>query len=228
MNDHNDKNNAPKTQTESVDNTDQKEELLKKVQRDVEDWAYALIIMGVASIIFSNLLSPIWGGILIILGILTFTILEPSMYIILGLIIIMLSFKNSLATNSWWTLYSLLQLAIGVFLVQKFKDYKDYYKYFQNHSQKLFRFSIIFALLSLVFFGVTFYIVQDIKDILNPNSSIGRGFDMSWNMAILGVSFGFASFFSENLNKKILIIPAIINSLIFITYLIFVFYTLLS
>jgi hypothetical protein len=109
-----------------------------EMQKDLRGWGVGLIIVGVLSIILSQLLDPIWGVIIIILGIANLLIVNRSLFIINGLALIAVGIMNITSVCSAITsatyrsgstiftgfiLLGIMQIAWGFQEIRKFGKY---------------------------------------------------------------------------------------------------------
>lgn len=103
---------------------------ISDMRRDLRNWGIGLILIGIVSIVFSEILDPIWGGLLILLGVLTLIIRQRGMYIAIGvglLIAGVMNIAGSVQTAaaergsfSWWVLFGFFQIFLGVQEIRKF------------------------------------------------------------------------------------------------------------
>jgi hypothetical protein len=189
--------------------------LVLSVKKDIQGWGKALIFIGILSFIFSGFLDFLWGVILVILGIISFFILEPAMYIIFGCVIIMLGIINSLTTSTGWSVYSLFQFIIGFFILRSYFNYREYYKIVHQKSSKFFIMSIVLFFMSLATLIGSLTMAsmgyQEAK-------SIEIIFQLSSYLAIIGTATGLASILTEKIFKLFPIVMTILNFIVFLAF----------
>lgn len=104
------------------------EELLKTTQirdalkKDLRGWGGGLIIMGIISFLLSGFLDPIWGGILIAIGVATLIIQQRGMFIIIGIGLVLAGIMN-ISAGGGWKIFGFLQIYWGVQEIRKFNKY---------------------------------------------------------------------------------------------------------
>ena len=104
------------------------EELLKTTQirdalkKDLRGWGTGLIIMGVISFLLSGFLDPIWGGILIAIGVATLIVQQRGMFIIIGIGLILAGIMN-ISAGGGWKIFGFLQIYWGIQEIRKFNKY---------------------------------------------------------------------------------------------------------
>jgi len=98
-----------------------------KMSKDLKSWGIGLLIMGFLHQIIP-FLSPEWGKVLIIIGVLVNLIRHRAMYILLGLSLIVVGFLNFLGglqvNSSFWPIFGCLQVYWGLKEMEKFKKYE--------------------------------------------------------------------------------------------------------
>ncbi len=98
---------------------------LSAMRRDLRNWGIGLIGIGIVSIVFSEILDPIWGGLLILLGVLTLIIRQRGMYIAIGIGLLLAGVMNIVAVGKFggWMVFGLFQIFIGIQEIRKFWRY---------------------------------------------------------------------------------------------------------
>ncbi|MBN1270092.1 MAG: hypothetical protein JXB04_10920 [Kiritimatiellae bacterium] len=88
--------------------------------------------MGLASIVLPQFLDPVWGGLLIILGILALAIRKRGMFIVIGVGLILAGILNILVTaltfreegtTGGWAVMGAFQIYWGIAEILKFRKY---------------------------------------------------------------------------------------------------------
>lgn len=103
--------------------SDMKEELRK--------WGIGLIVIGFAHLVFNGILDPVWGAIIIILGVFNLLIEKRGMFIANGIALLLVGTMNIFLGESsifdgefgGWIVFGFCQLLWGVQEIQKFGQY---------------------------------------------------------------------------------------------------------
>ena len=114
------------TNSESQEETEATEmEILQaEMKRDIRSWGFGLLVIGVIHIVFSEFLDPIWGGIIIAIGISCLFIRRRGMYIVIGIALMLVGIMNILFTGfGGWTIFGVFQIGFGIHQVRKFWKY---------------------------------------------------------------------------------------------------------
>ncbi len=93
------------------------------MHKDLKGWCIALIILGAVSIVFSEFLDPIWGGVLIAAGIAGFFIRRRGMFIAYGVVLLLAGVLNILSGHPGWLVFGVLQVWWAVQEFRKFVKY---------------------------------------------------------------------------------------------------------
>ena len=100
------------------------EALGAEMKRDIRGWGFGLIVIGVIHIVFLESLDPIWGGILIAIGVSCLLIIRRGMYIVIGIGIMLAGIMNILFTQfGGWTIFGVFQIGFGIYQIHKFRKY---------------------------------------------------------------------------------------------------------
>ena len=94
------------------------------MKKDLQGWGIGLIVIGGISIALRNFLNPVWGVLLIIVGIITLASPSRSMFIVLGLMLLFVGVMNMLGGGGWM-IFGLLQIFWGVSELIKYGKYAD-------------------------------------------------------------------------------------------------------
>lgn len=101
-----------------------REILQAEMKRDIRSWGVALIVLGAIHIVFSAFLDPIWGGIIIAIGISCLFIRRRGIYIVIGIALILAGTMNILFTSfGGWTIFGAFQVGFGIYEARKFWKY---------------------------------------------------------------------------------------------------------
>ena len=95
-----------------------------QMRRDIRGWGLALIVLGGIHILLSGFLDPIWGGIIIVVGVSCLIIRQRGMYILLGAMLVIVGIMNILFTQlGGWTAFGVFQIGFGIHQARKFWRY---------------------------------------------------------------------------------------------------------
>ena len=96
-----------------------------EMKRDIRSWGFGLVVIGVIHIVFSGFLDPVWGGILIAIGIACLFIRRRGMYIAIGIALMLAGIMNILLTVfGGWTIFGVFQIGFGIHQIHKFRKYR--------------------------------------------------------------------------------------------------------
>lgn len=103
------------------------ERIAADMKKDLLGWGFGLIAIGIIHIVV-RFLDPGWGKVLIVLGVLTLLIRRRSMFIVIGIGLLLVGIMNIAAGGfgGWaifWTIFGFLQLYWGVQEIRKFWKY---------------------------------------------------------------------------------------------------------
>lgn len=111
----------------SVELTPEEEEqnlLYHAMSDDVHNWGIGLLILGAISLVMSSFLDPFWGGVMVLIGLLSFIIRHRFMFIVFGTALLSAGLSNfSGGGFGGWSIFGILQL---VWAVQEFRKYGKY------------------------------------------------------------------------------------------------------
>ena len=117
---------AVNTSSEAQEETKaaQLETLGAEMKRDLRGWGFGLVGIGIISIVFSTFLDPVWGGILIAVGVLCFRIKRRGMYIVVGIVLMLAGIMNIFGVESGrWTIFGVFQIGLEIYEIRKFWKY---------------------------------------------------------------------------------------------------------
>jgi hypothetical protein len=102
---------------------------VEKMYKSIRSWAIFSVILGGLSIVAGDIFNPVWGIVLITIGILSWKVKIPQMFIIYSVIMGWAAIGNTLSVITgggvWWLGLSLLQVYLTVVII---KDYRKYRK----------------------------------------------------------------------------------------------------
>ena len=99
------------------------------LKKDLREWGVGMILWGVLSLIFTKFLDPVWGIVIIILGLVNLVVMKRGMYIINGLALIFVGISNistifftilNSGISSFWVAYGFMQIGWGFREIIKF------------------------------------------------------------------------------------------------------------
>ncbi|GEM_PF-1518236 len=117
---------ASNTSSEAQEETEaaQLETLRAEMKRDLRGWGFSLAGIGIISIVLSEFLDPVWGGILIALGVLCFLIKRRGMYIAIGAGLMIAGIINIFGGGfGGWTIFGIFQIGFAIHEIRKFWKY---------------------------------------------------------------------------------------------------------
>jgi hypothetical protein len=87
-----------------------------------------MVIWGVVSIVVSSALDPTWGIVLIVIGVLSWFIKVPAMFVIYSVFLIGAAVSNGIAAVTgvgiWWLALSLFQVIISFTIIRAYRKYR--------------------------------------------------------------------------------------------------------
>jgi hypothetical protein len=95
-----------------------------RLKKELRGWGGSLIFAGFASLAYASTLSPIWGGVLIVLGVLNLIIAHRAMFILNGIGLIVAAIMNVLGGGLWIAL-GILQFVWAIAEFRKFAQYAE-------------------------------------------------------------------------------------------------------
>lgn len=99
-----------------------------EIQKDLRTMGIGMMVVGVLSLLLRNLLDPVWGVVIIVLGVLNLVIKHRAMYIVNGIALIGVGIFNILAivlsATPFWVLFGIMQIGWGVAEIKKFGQAK--------------------------------------------------------------------------------------------------------
>ena len=100
-----------------------------KMKKELISWGISLIVLGLIHLLFSGFLDPIWGGVIIILGILNLVIHHRGMFIANGIALILVGALNLIGSldqgGVFWSSFGIMQMIWGVKEMKRFQNYKE-------------------------------------------------------------------------------------------------------
>ena len=120
---------AEEAQAETLSETDGMEGAEGKVsdaytqesmKKDLRGWGIWLIILGFIHFAFAGLLDPVWGAIIIVIGILNLCIQRRGMFIVNGCALVLVGIMNIAAGGGLWAVFGVLQIIWGSKEIKKY------------------------------------------------------------------------------------------------------------
>jgi hypothetical protein len=102
----------------------------EQMKKDIAGWGTGFILMGILSIVLVNVLDPVWGAVLIVLGAVNLIVRKRGMYIVNGIALIFIGIINTMAAlwNSsgpiFFGVYGVFQVVWGIRELIKYKKYE--------------------------------------------------------------------------------------------------------
>jgi len=92
--------------------------------RELRGWSGSLIFMGILHFLLAGLLDPVWGIVLVLLGILNLAIRSRGMFIVNGLALLAVGLMNIFSGEiGGWAFFGALQIYWGIKEMVKFAKY---------------------------------------------------------------------------------------------------------
>jgi hypothetical protein len=103
------------------------------MQKEIRSWGWSFLILGGVHFISFGLLAPSWGVILLLVGIASFQIIDPAMFVVYGISLAWVGLNNVISSNfGFWTFFGLFQIYIAYQVYKKYNIYKG-----QPHIEEL-------------------------------------------------------------------------------------------
>ena len=104
------------------------EVLQTSMQSELKKWGFGLIGFGALHFVLSSVLDPIWGGILIVIGICNLLIPHRALFLVNGMAIMVAAIFNGIAMGDdggAFGMVVIMQFVWGVFELRKYKLYSE-------------------------------------------------------------------------------------------------------
>jgi hypothetical protein len=99
-----------------------------EMETELRKWGIALCVIGGISILLSGFLDPVWGVMLIVLGLLSLVVRKCGMFIVFGCVLILAGIMNLTSGGpggSVWGFFGIFQVLWGI---QEFKRFGTFRK----------------------------------------------------------------------------------------------------
>lgn len=93
-----------------------------EMKNELRKWGIGLIVVGIAHLILTGFLDPIWGVLIACVGVLNLLIPRRGMFIVNGIVILLAGAMN-MSAGAGWKMFGMLQIVWGVQEIRKFKEY---------------------------------------------------------------------------------------------------------
>jgi hypothetical protein len=93
-----------------------------EMKNELRKWGIGLIVLGVAHLVLTGFLDPIWGVLIALVGGLNLLIPRREMFIVNGVVILLAGVMN-MSAGGGWKMFGILQIVWGVKEIRKFKEY---------------------------------------------------------------------------------------------------------
>lgn len=192
---------------------------IEGMEKDIRQWGWTLLVLGVIHIIGSGFLDASWGIILILVGLLSFLYRTSSMYVIYGITLAWVAITNMLGGKVSWFVFALLQAFLSV------KVFQSYFRYRRAESQAVegeggqpavqrkmpaelvFPWAgCVIGTLSLVaFFGsmAVIFLVVALGRTVDEKTILNFSLSFSMELGVLGFALGLASLLSRYRYKAV-------------------------
>ena len=102
------------------------------MKKNLRTWGIALIVLGIIHFAAARFLDPVWGGVIIVIGILNLCIRHRGMFIVNGTALMLFGILNIVGSlidgGVGWIIFGALQLWWGATEIRKFSKYAPLYK----------------------------------------------------------------------------------------------------
>ncbi|MBE9506815.1 MAG: hypothetical protein IMY86_02090 [Chloroflexi bacterium] len=110
---------------------------VEDMKKDLRNWGIGLILLGVLHFLLSGFLDPVWGAVIVVVGVLNLLIRRRGMFIVNGLALIGVGIMNIVsmcsslsagasgggAVSTPWVVMGLFQIGWGVQEIRKYAQY---------------------------------------------------------------------------------------------------------
>jgi hypothetical protein len=105
----------------------------EEMKRELRNWGVGLLLIGIVSMALAQVFDPIWGGLLVILGVVTLIVRKRGMFIVIGIALILVGVMNILGTlimmsaeeaTPGWAIFGGFQIYWGIKEIIKFGKYR--------------------------------------------------------------------------------------------------------
>ncbi|MFZ5993470.1 MAG: hypothetical protein ACOYU4_00565 [Thermodesulfobacteriota bacterium] len=93
-----------------------------ELKNELRKWGIGLIVVGIAHLMLTGFLDPIWGVLIACVGVLNLLIPRRGMFIVNGIVILLAGAMN-VSAGAGWKMFGMLQIVWGVKEIRKFKEY---------------------------------------------------------------------------------------------------------
>jgi hypothetical protein len=106
----------------------------EQMGKDLRNWGIGLIVVGVVSFILPTILDPVWGGIVVVLGIINLLVRQRALFIVNGLALIIVGIMNMVSiisalsnggSNTGWVVFGVMQIIWGIQEIGKYGKYAN-------------------------------------------------------------------------------------------------------
>lgn len=99
----------------------------EEMKKSLRTWGIALIVLGIIHFAAARFLDPVWGGIIIVIGILNLCIQHRGMFVVNGTALMFVGLMNIVGSliegGIGWIAFGALQLWWGAMEIRKFSKY---------------------------------------------------------------------------------------------------------
>ena len=98
---------------------------LSDMKIELRNWGFGLIMIGIVSNLLPDILDPLWGLVLILLGVVTLLFRRRFMFIVIGIGLFWVGIMNIVAGGfGGWTIFGIIQIYWGIQEISKFRKYR--------------------------------------------------------------------------------------------------------
>ena len=203
--------------------------LYERMLKQVRSWGITLLFWAVLSLVMSGTLSAPWGILLLLVGGASFFVREASMFAVYAVTLVWAALRNVTGGSLLWLAFGGLQVYLAYTVFRDFVRYRqveaDYLAYRAQtapqeppppqRAARVFPVAAL-ALGILALLGeVGSWLGLDAAVLGTAAATSLRPwlFELRWNLALLGLSLGLASFLSKHRAKLLAAIGMVLSTL---------------
>jgi hypothetical protein len=96
-----------------------------QMQNEIRSWGRSSLVLGVIHLISFGLLAPSWGVILLLVGIASFQIIDPAMFVVYSISLGWVGLNNAINSDfGFWTFFGFYQIYLAFRVYKKYNFYK--------------------------------------------------------------------------------------------------------
>ncbi|MBN1310587.1 MAG: hypothetical protein JXB30_04140 [Anaerolineae bacterium] len=204
-----------------------------KMQGDLQNWGWILVVLGIVHLVATNFLSLPHGLLLIAVGLLSFLVREASMFVLYAVMLAWAAVNNLMTGNTavGWAVFGVFQVVLSVQVFRRFFVFKkvqeDYNANFASdrleralsqpkRTEQIFPLgSVALGVLGLLgtVCGYGIILVVGTTQHTDLLDVAGFGVDLALIMGVLGFALGLAAILSGTSRRELSIIGTVAGGL---------------